>query len=147
MGWGFDQIDIYDVSDEVVAAANYDLKTDFGPIFDPLPFGFQVPVSTDAGDFFVIPTIFFGSFVAQLKEPEECPPGTIGTFPDCELEECPPGTTVSTLEHCVPIPVGGEFLGVDSTALLLTGAQLNAAWMIPVIVSGIGFAIVIARKF
>ena len=43
--------------------------------------------------------------------------------------------------------VGGEFIGVDSTALLLTGAQMNAAWMIPVIVSGIGFAIVIARKF
>jgi len=43
--------------------------------------------------------------------------------------------------------VGGEFIGVDSTALLVTGAQMNAAWMIPVIVSGIGFAIVIARKF
>ncbi len=43
--------------------------------------------------------------------------------------------------------VGGEFLGVDSTALLVSGAQMNAAWMIPVIVSGIGFAIVIARKF
>ena len=43
--------------------------------------------------------------------------------------------------------VGGEFLGVDSTALLLTGAQMNAAWMIPVIVSAIGIGIVIARKF
>ena len=44
-------------------------------------------------------------------------------------------------------PVGGEFIVIDSTALLVTGAQMNAAWMIPVIVSGIGFAIVIARKF
>jgi len=44
-------------------------------------------------------------------------------------------------------PVGGEFLGVDSTALLLAGTQMNAAWIIPVIVSAIGFAIVIARKF
>jgi len=43
--------------------------------------------------------------------------------------------------------VGGEFLGVDSTALIVAGAQMNAAWMIPVIVSAIGFAIVIARKF
>jgi len=43
--------------------------------------------------------------------------------------------------------VGGEFIGVDSTALLLAGTQANASWMIPVIVSGIGFAIVIARKF
>ncbi len=43
--------------------------------------------------------------------------------------------------------VGGEFIVIDSTALLVTGAQMNAAWMIPVIVSGIGIAIVIARKF
>ena len=43
--------------------------------------------------------------------------------------------------------VGGELLPIDTTALLLTGAQMNAAWMIPVIVSAIGIAIVIARKF
>jgi len=43
--------------------------------------------------------------------------------------------------------VGGEMIPVDSTALLLTGAQTTSAWMIPVIVSGIGFVIVIARKF
>jgi len=43
--------------------------------------------------------------------------------------------------------IGGELLPIDSTALLLAGAQMNAAWMIPVIVSAIGFAIVIARKF
>jgi len=43
--------------------------------------------------------------------------------------------------------VGGTGIQIDKTAMLLVGAQLNAAWMIPVIVSGIGFAIVIARKF
>jgi len=43
--------------------------------------------------------------------------------------------------------VGGTGLQIDKTAMLLVGAQMNAAWMIPVIVSGIGFAIVIARKF
>jgi len=43
--------------------------------------------------------------------------------------------------------IGGEIIPLDTTALLLSGAQMNAAWMIPVIVSGIGFAIVIARKF
>jgi hypothetical protein len=31
--------------------------------------------------------------------------------------------------------------------LLLAGTQMIAAWMIPVIVAGIGIAIVIARKF
>ena len=43
--------------------------------------------------------------------------------------------------------VGGTFEGVDTTSLIVAGAQMNAAWMIPVIVAGIGFAIVIARKF
>jgi len=51
----------------------------------------------------------------------------------------------------VPIPsicvVGGSLILIDTTALLLAGTQLTAAWMIPVIVAGIGFAIVIARKF
>jgi len=45
------------------------------------------------------------------------------------------------------IAVGGEFVGIDSVSVLVAGAQYTSAWMIPVIVSGIGFAIVIARKF
>ena len=48
---------------------------------------------------------------------------------------------------CEPnCPVGGEFLGVDSTALLVTGAQMNAAWLIPILVSAIGIGIVLAKK-
>ncbi len=43
--------------------------------------------------------------------------------------------------------VGGEFIGIETTSVLAAGAQYTASWMIPVIVSGIGFAIVIARKF
>jgi len=43
--------------------------------------------------------------------------------------------------------VGGELIPLDTTSLLVAGAQMNAAWMIPIIVAGIGFAIVIARKF
>jgi len=43
--------------------------------------------------------------------------------------------------------VGGTFEGVNTTTLLVSGAQMNAAWMIPVIVSAIGIGIVIARKF
>jgi len=43
--------------------------------------------------------------------------------------------------------VGGDIIPLDSTMVLAAGAQYTAAWMIPVIVSGIGFAIVIARKF
>ena len=43
--------------------------------------------------------------------------------------------------------VGGWFFEVDKPALLVAGAQMNAAWMIPVIVSAIGIGIVLARKF
>jgi len=43
--------------------------------------------------------------------------------------------------------IGGELIPLDKTSLLVVGAQMNAAWMIPVIVSGIGIGIVIARKF
>ncbi len=43
--------------------------------------------------------------------------------------------------------VGGEGIPIDKIALLLAGTQMTAAWMIPVIVAGIGIAIVIARKF
>jgi len=45
------------------------------------------------------------------------------------------------------LAVGGEMIPIDSTMVLAAGAQNTAAWMIPVIVSGIGIAIVIARKF
>jgi len=43
--------------------------------------------------------------------------------------------------------VGGEIIRIDTTSVLVAGTQNTAAWMIPVIVSGIGIGIVIARKF
>jgi len=43
--------------------------------------------------------------------------------------------------------VGGTVMPIDTTALLLASAQMTAVWLIPVIVAGIGIAIVIARKF
>jgi len=58
-------------------------------------------------------------------------------------------TSISTAESCPPVPmaVGGEFIGIDNTALLVSGTYSTAAWMIPIIVSAIGIGIVIARKF
>ena len=46
-----------------------------------------------------------------------------------------------------PSPVGGNFIPLDSTMILVAGTHSVAAWMIPVIVSAIGIGIVIARKF
>ncbi len=54
-------------------------------------------------------------------------------------EKTPPTPRVSA--------VGGDIVPLDSTMILAAGAQYTAAWMIPVIVSGIGIAVVIARKF
>jgi len=44
------------------------------------------------------------------------------------------------------VTVGGTSVPIDTTALLLAGSQMTVSWMIPVIVAGIGIAIVIARK-
>lgn len=43
--------------------------------------------------------------------------------------------------------VGGFLIPLDTTALLLAGTHFSAAWLIPIIVAGIGFGIVITRKF
>jgi len=56
-------------------------------------------------------------------------------------------TGYDDFEFCVKSAVGGDMIPLDATMILVSGAQHTAAWMIPVIVSGIGFAIVIARKF
>ena len=60
---------------------------------------------------------------------------------------CGAGTKIENMMCVISIAVGGAFIGVDKSALFLAAGQLTAAWVLPVIVSGIGFAIVIARKF
>jgi len=57
-------------------------------------------------------------------------------------------TGYDNFEFCFPVSaIGGEISPTTTSALLLAGSQNMMAWMIPVIVSVIGFAIVIARKF
>jgi len=49
--------------------------------------------------------------------------------------------------NAVGVAIGGEIIPLDTTALLLAGAQMNAAWMIPVVLSGIGIGLfVVYRK-
>ncbi len=43
--------------------------------------------------------------------------------------------------------VGGKIIPIEATSLILAGTQTTVSWLIPVTVSAIGIAIVIARKF
>jgi len=78
--------------------------------------------------------------------------------PECLVDlDCDDGQ-FCTLDSCVneqcvfvqnPDPscqrVGGEFIGVDSTALLLAGFQANALWLLPLF-AAIGIAAVVIRR-
>jgi len=67
------------------------------------------------------------------------------------VDSCPGGFSPNAQTepdmHCTLVRVGGELIPLDTSALLVAGAQMNASWMIPVIVSVIGIGIVLARKF
>ena len=92
---------------------------------------------------------------------ETCEPGT-GCVDGTPIV-CDDGNVCNGLEicidvfgagNCIRIPpdgpvctVGGYIVPVESTPVVLAGAQMSASWMIPVIVSAIGIGIVIARKF
>jgi len=79
-----------------------------------------------------------------------CGAGTVQAGNACEADLdaiCGQGTRAQGFMCVLSLAVGGAFVGVEKSALFLAAAQLSAAWMIPVIVSGIGIAVVIARKF
>ena len=59
---------------------------------------------------------------------DPCEPNPFG--PACESQET----------------VGGEFLSINTTSLLVAGVQTNLAWLLGVIVSGIGIVIVILKR-
>jgi len=62
-----------------------------------------------------------------------------GQYSDGEVEDY--------LVKIMGTAVGGELIPLDSTMVLVAGAQNTAAWMIPVIVSIIGLGIVILRRY
>jgi len=78
--------------------------------------------------------------------------------PPCQIDsDCDDGQ-FCTLDTCVagvcvfnqnPDPscerVGGEFIGVDNSALLVAGFQANALWLLPAI-AAIGIAAVVIRR-
>jgi len=65
-------------------------------------------------------------------------------FDGCtEPDTCQSGVCTDGPNLCV----SGTPLPIDTTAVLVGGTQVTASWMIPVIVSAAGIAVVLARKF
>ncbi len=60
-----------------------------------------------------------------------------------EPDTCQSGVCTGGPNLCV----SGTPLPIDTTAVLVAGTQTTALWMIPVIVSAAGIAVVLARKF
>jgi len=116
--------------------------------------GFTVPIFSSMAGLAVIGEI----------QVAVCPPGFTGIPPNCvPIDECTVDADCDdgqfcTLDSCVagncefapnPDPlceqVGGEFIGVDNSALLVAGFQANALWLLPAI-AAIGIAAVVIRR-
>jgi len=110
---------------------------------------FKKPDGTLLGGVDPVCGIGSGGFVGILKS--QLP--AILTMIDCQS---PPDVTVwrltATKITCIAgicpkvAPVGGEFMGVNTTALLLVGIQNTSAWLIPIIVSGIGIGTLLLNQ-
>ena len=103
-------------------------------VINPNDFAIQVDLMTVSG-----------SGIVDLLIRQVTPGGRIGFLID--------GYNIDDLQFPGPpceiqvdVLIGGALIPIDTTSLLLAGAQMTAAWMIPVIVSAIGIGIVIARK-
>ena len=72
-------------------------------------------------------------------------PLTVGTwvFTSCAIDTSSPVSNVKSNSITVTKPVAGEILSIDTTALLLAGAQQNGIWVLSslAIVAGASFAL------
>jgi len=135
---------------------------------DPQPPG-SLPTLTCDITCQLIPICGDGIINQPTEQCDPFPPGSLPTA-DCDINcgniiqpicvndiDCDDGQ-FCTLDTCVagvcvfnpnPVPacerVGGEFIGVDTTALLVAGFQANALWLLPAI-TAIGIAAVVIRR-
>jgi hypothetical protein len=93
------------------------------------------------GDTKEFPEAAVASHLAHGDTEGACPDDIISTSQGSN------GFSASNFNQLPKVAVGGELIPIETTMVLVAGAQYSMAWMIPVIVSGIGIAIVIARKF
>ncbi len=63
-----------------------------------------------------------------------------------QLTDSPFGGGAAFFKVDIHTAVGGEFVPMSTSALLLAGSQTSMSWMIPLVVAAAGFGLVIARK-
>ena len=74
-------------------------------------------------------------------------PGVINLFGQViEIENTGTITAVINEIFTDGVAIGGEIISIESTAVLLAGAQTISSWLIPVIVSAAGIGLVLLRK-
>jgi len=56
------------------------------------------------------------------------------------------GSTGTIVFTSSGVPVGGTYIPIDKTALLLAGVQSISMWMIPVVIAGIGIGIFVIKR-
>jgi len=44
------------------------------------------------------------------------------------------------------VPVGGTYIPIDNSVLILAGAQSISMWMIPVVIAGIGIGVFVIKR-
>ncbi len=63
-----------------------------------------------------------------------------------QLTDSPFGGGAAFFKVDIHAAVGGDFVPMSTSALLLAGAQTSMSWMIPLVVAAAGFGLVISRK-
>ncbi len=73
--------------------------------------------------------------------------GTFDNWNQCDDND--PGDGDDILFHLTghsPKLIGGTLIPIDSTSLILAGAQITASWLVPVLVTGSGIGLALVRK-
>ncbi len=128
---GYDRVVAIGISDGVDSAF-------LASIVDPNPPGAINPVPLPEDDGFVITVDDFTEFAPALERK------LIGT-----IVVCPPGTFLPPggipPDDCEPL-IGGEFLPVDSTALLIAGMSANMSLIVPIAAGSAGVGAYLIRS-
>jgi len=113
-----------------------------GPLTDPdiLHFDFDPEITLNPGTSYVIQVEKGIPIISQLARGADGYPDGIGIFAGSPI-----GGDWGFRTYFETEVVGGELLSIDSTSLLLAGAQ-TFSWMIPVVLSAIGIGLFVVRK-